>query len=171
VLIPSSEAGKFCSHSRTSAFYGTRRFITVFTRALHWSLSWARSIQSIPYHPIPTHLPKIYFSTVHHLRLGFPIGLFLSAFPTNILYAIFFSPIRATYPTHLVLLDFIIIFGEEYKLWSSSLCSLVYNLLSIRPSSVKIFPSTPCSQTPSVYVPPLMSETKLHIHTKLYNEF
>jgi hypothetical protein len=27
------------------AFYGTRRFITVFTRALHWSLSWARSIQ------------------------------------------------------------------------------------------------------------------------------
>jgi hypothetical protein len=26
------------------AFYGTRRFITVFTRALHWSLSWARSI-------------------------------------------------------------------------------------------------------------------------------
>jgi hypothetical protein len=29
------------------AFYGTRRFITVFTRALHWSLSSARSIQSI----------------------------------------------------------------------------------------------------------------------------
>jgi hypothetical protein len=25
-------------------FYGTRWFITVFTRALHWSLSWARSI-------------------------------------------------------------------------------------------------------------------------------
>jgi len=22
------------------AFYGTRRFITVFTTALHWSLSW-----------------------------------------------------------------------------------------------------------------------------------
>jgi hypothetical protein len=34
------------------AFYGTRRFITVFTRALHWSLFWARSIQSIPSHPI-----------------------------------------------------------------------------------------------------------------------
>jgi hypothetical protein len=33
-------------------FYGTRRFITVFTRALHWSLSWARSIQYIPPHPI-----------------------------------------------------------------------------------------------------------------------
>jgi hypothetical protein len=33
-------------------FYGTPRFIAVFTRALHWSLSWARSIQSIPFHPI-----------------------------------------------------------------------------------------------------------------------
>jgi hypothetical protein len=34
------------------AFYGTRRFITVFTRALHWFLSWARSTQSTPSHPI-----------------------------------------------------------------------------------------------------------------------
>jgi hypothetical protein len=32
------------------AFYGTRRFITALTRALHWSLSWARSIQSPPSH-------------------------------------------------------------------------------------------------------------------------
>jgi hypothetical protein len=29
------------------AFYGSRRFITVFTRALLWSLSWDRSIQFI----------------------------------------------------------------------------------------------------------------------------
>jgi hypothetical protein len=24
-------------------FYGTQRYLTVFTRALHWSLSWAIS--------------------------------------------------------------------------------------------------------------------------------
>jgi hypothetical protein len=36
-----------------SAFYGTRRFITVFTTARHWSLSWARWTQSTPSHPIP----------------------------------------------------------------------------------------------------------------------
>jgi hypothetical protein len=29
-------------------FYGTRRFISMFTRAVHLSLSWVRSIQSIP---------------------------------------------------------------------------------------------------------------------------
>jgi hypothetical protein len=37
-------------------FYGTRRFITVFTRALHWSLPWAKSIQSIPPHPILSYI-------------------------------------------------------------------------------------------------------------------
>jgi hypothetical protein len=34
------------------AFYGTRKFITVFTSACHLSLFWASSIQSIP--PQPT---------------------------------------------------------------------------------------------------------------------
>jgi hypothetical protein len=39
------------------AFYGTRRFITAFTTALHWSLSWARSN--------PPHPSKIHFNIVH----------------------------------------------------------------------------------------------------------
>jgi hypothetical protein len=38
------------------------------------------------------------------------------------------SPIRATLPAHLSLLDLItwMIFGEEYRTWSSSLCSLLH---------------------------------------------
>jgi hypothetical protein len=42
-----------------SAFYETRRFNTVFTRAHHWSLTWAISIQSTPIHP------KIRFNIDH----------------------------------------------------------------------------------------------------------
>jgi hypothetical protein len=54
------------------AFYGTRRFIIAFTWALHRSLFWARSIQSMPSHP--TSLRSILiFST--HLCLGLPSGL------------------------------------------------------------------------------------------------
>jgi hypothetical protein len=66
------------------AFYGTGKCITVFTRVLHLSLSWTRSIQSIPSHPIS--LRSIVILTTH-LRLGLPSGLFPSGFTTNILCA------------------------------------------------------------------------------------
>jgi hypothetical protein len=72
------------------AFYRNRRFNTVFTRALHWSLSWATSIQSTPDHPISLRCILI-LST--HLRLGLPSGLFPSGYPANILYAFLFAPL------------------------------------------------------------------------------
>jgi hypothetical protein len=49
--------------------------------------------QSSPYHPITLRSILILFT---HLLLGLPSGIFPSGFPTNILYAFLFSPIRET---------------------------------------------------------------------------
>jgi hypothetical protein len=65
--------------------YGTRRFITEFTRALHLHLSWARPTQSKTFTPISKR--SILMLSIH-LRLGLPSGLFPSGFPTNNLYQI-----------------------------------------------------------------------------------
>ena len=95
-------------------FHGTRRFITALTSVRHLSLSWTSPIQSIYPHLISWRSILI-LST--HLRLGLPSGLFPSSFPTKTLYTALSSPIRATCPDHLILLDFITRtkLGEEYE--------------------------------------------------------
>ena len=107
------------------AFHGTPRFITALTSVRHLSLSWASPIQSI--YPHPTSWRSILILSIH-LHLGLPSGLLPSGFPTKTLYTLLSSPICATCPAHLILLDFITrtILGEEYKSFSSSLCSLLH---------------------------------------------
>jgi hypothetical protein len=54
------------------------------------------------------------------------------------LYAFLIYPTRATCLAHLTLLNSItLIFGEAYKLWSSSLCSLLHTPLTFPKSVVK----------------------------------
>jgi hypothetical protein len=69
-------------------------------------------------HAFPTYFPKIYFNIILHLQLGLPSDLLRSDFHVKILYAFLISATRATYPTHLILLDLItrITFGAAYKL-------------------------------------------------------
>jgi hypothetical protein len=75
--IPSWEANSHSANQNFLAFYGTLRFITVFTKARHWSLSWAICNWAKPTHLIALRsIPILSF----HLRLGLQSGLFLSGF-------------------------------------------------------------------------------------------
>ena len=97
---------------KLTAFYGIRMFITVFTSARHLSLSWAKSIQSIPLY----HLLKI------HLNISLPSTpwSFPQVFPPKPCLHLS-SPICATCPAHLLLFDLInrIICSAKYKSLSS----------------------------------------------------
>jgi hypothetical protein len=117
-----------------------------------------------PVHIIKSYISKIYLNIISCQYLGLPSGFFPSGFYHQ--KHIHSLLMRATWFVHLILLDFIILLisGEERKLWSFLLCSFL-NLLPLHRSSVQIFASTPSSQTSSVYVLSLMSETKFYTPT------
>ena len=88
-------------------------------------LSWASQIQSIP----TSHFLEIYPNIIHPSTPRSPHSSPSLRFPYQDPIHPLSSPIRATCPAHLILLDFITrtILGEEYKSFISSLCNLLHS--------------------------------------------
>jgi hypothetical protein len=132
------------------AFYGTQSFITAFTRALHLYLSSAQ--------PISTRSILMLTALV---RLGLPSDLFPSGFPTNNLYDLSFSP----FMLHAAPIPFAstrsFLFYLAKKLPIMQFSPLSCHFIRLRPN---YSPQYPVPKTTSVYVHPLMSETKFHTH-------
>jgi len=90
--------------------YGTWRFITMFTRAHHLSLSWVRWIKSTSSCPVSLILSS-------HLHLRLPSSFFPWSFSTKIMYAFLISPKNATFPACLIFLNFITSSNYHGMVW------------------------------------------------------
>jgi hypothetical protein len=117
-------------------FYETQRFITLFTRAIFWSLFWERSIKCIPPHPISLRSILILSS---HLRLGLPSGLYPSCFPTNVLYAFLFASFMLNALPISSLTSSFSLYSAKSTSYETPHYAVVSNLLSFHPPSVQIF--------------------------------
>jgi len=154
------------SHSvkKLHTSYQTKRSITVCTTSRHRSLSWARWIHFTT--SLIISLRSILILSPH-LRGGLPSGLLPLGFQTKILYAFLVSSMHVTCFAYYRLW-----FDHPNNIWWSVqvmkllIMQFSSSLLSLPPSQVQIFSSAPCSQTPSVYVLPVVWDTKLHSHTK-----
>jgi len=91
-------------------------------------------IFSILGQPNPVHIPTSYLleirpNIIHRSTPRSPQWSPSLRFPHKTLYTPLSSPIRATCPANLILLDFITrtILGEQYRSFSSSLCNLLHS--------------------------------------------
>jgi len=119
-------------------FYGTRRFTNVFTSTHHWSLSWARCIQSVPSHRFPRSHSNVilpYMPRSSAWSLPFRLSIQNIVCICHLFHACYMS-----HPSCTLLFDHLSNIGEVCKLRSSS-----YTFFSIMPplpfSWVQIFSS------------------------------
>ena len=106
--------------------------------------------RSIPRpHPISWFILILSF----YLPLGLPSGLLPSGFPIKILFAPLLSPVFATRPSHLNILDLITgrVFGSEYRDHSFLLCSLLDSPVTSSLLGPNFLPSTLFSKTLSLH--------------------
>jgi hypothetical protein len=122
------------------AFYGTRRFIAIYTsHTLVPVQSQMSSIHTPPCMPLNSILILYY-----HLHTGPPSGLFVSGFPTKFSHLFLISTMRATCPVNLILRGPVQHFATSWFLsvktcqlpaqppnWGTTPCRLYANVYSI----------------------------------------
>ena len=86
-----------------------------------------------PVRTLTSHFLNIHLNIILPFTPGSSKWFFPSGFPTKTLYTPLLSPLRATCPANLILLDLITrtILGEEYRSLSSSLCSFLPSPMSV----------------------------------------
>ena len=97
-----------------------------FQRVLSMILSWARWVQFMLAFPVSLRLMLIFSS---HVGLVCASGLLPLGFPIKTPHTPLLFHILATWPSHLIILDFITrtIMGEKYRSLSSLLCSFLHS--------------------------------------------
>jgi hypothetical protein len=88
------------------------------------------------------------------------------------LYAFLSSPMCVTCSTHPIILDMIcwIIFGDEYKLWSSSMCKFLHSPVASSLLGPNILLRSLSSET-SIYILPLAWQTMFHTHKRNWQNY
>jgi hypothetical protein len=146
-------------------FFENRRFIIVFTRAIHRSVSSIRLIQSIPPHPIP--LNSILIASSNR-SMDLSNVLFPSHVPCPKLSMLFLSHHKCYMPCpfRLFRLTHSNYAWRRVEIMKLLIRDIFPNLVIFHTSSIQKFPAAPYSQITLVYVLPLRLETKFNTRTK-----